>query len=100
VPRRRRWRATLLCAVVLLGAVVTTAHTSGGHAHMGQTAAMCLAVLAAGAAVAATVPTLGRFVPQAPRAVDARRPNVPVPIAVRPPWRARGDPSLLQVFRR
>jgi peptidoglycan/LPS O-acetylase OafA/YrhL len=100
VLRRRRWRATVLCAVVLLGAVVTTAHTSGGHHHMGQAAAMCLAVLAAGAAAAAAVPALGRLVPQAPRPVDARCPHGPILVAVRPPWRPRGDPALLQVFRR
>jgi len=90
----------VLCAVVLLGAVVTTAHTGGGHDHMGPTAAMCLAVVAAGAVAVAAVPGLGLFVPQAPRPVDARCPRGPVLPAVRPPWHARGDPALLQVFRR
>ena len=98
--RRRRWRATVLCAVVLLGAVITTAHTSADHGHMGQTAAMCLAVVAAGAAAVAAVEGLGGLVPQPPRPVDARYPRGPVLPTVRPPWQARGDPAFLQVFRR
>jgi hypothetical protein len=96
--RRRRGRLAIVCAVVLLGASVATAHTSVGVDHMGEAAAMCLAVIAGGAAVAA-LPVL---------AVEAPLRRAPLPLGplcalpgLQPivPHAARGDPALLQVFR-
>jgi peptidoglycan/LPS O-acetylase OafA/YrhL len=97
--RRRRVRLAVVCAVVLLGATVATAHTNVAVDHMGQAAAMCLAIVVGGTTVAA----LAAF------ARPDTRPRAPVrlgdpsagslathALAHRP----RGDPALLQVFRR
>jgi hypothetical protein len=91
--------AALVCAVVLLGASVASAHTSVGDDHMGEAAAVCLAVVVAGGAALAAVPRLGRLVPAPPRPVDADCTRAPVPTARRAPGWPRGDPSLLQVLR-
>ena len=88
-----------MCAVVLLGATVATAHAGAAGDEMGEAAAMCLAVLAAGAAVVA-LPALGDVLPQrrAPLEIGASARPASVKRAV--PYRSRGDPALLQVFRR
>jgi hypothetical protein len=98
--RRRRRRAAILCAVVLLGAMVAAAHTSVADDHMGQAATMCLAVVAAGGAAAAALPALGRALARPATVIGATWPeasDLPAPAQV---CRARGDPSVLQVFRR
>ena len=97
---RRRRRAAVLCAVVLLGATVTAAHTSVAHDHMGQAATMCLAVMAAGGATVAALPAPGRLLPRPSTLVGATGvavSDLPAPAGVH---RARGDPSVLQIFRR
>jgi hypothetical protein len=68
--------------------------------HMGEAAAICLAIGAAAVALA-SVPTLGRHITRPPRPR-----HQPPPVQVRtmlvaaPHQRARGHPSLLQIFRR
>jgi hypothetical protein len=97
---RRRRRAAIMCAVLVLGATVAAAHTSVADEHMGQAVTMCLAVIAAGGAGVAVLPGLGRLLPRPPRPVSTSRlalPDLPSPAGVH---RARGDPSVLQVFRR
>jgi hypothetical protein len=98
--RQRRRRAAILCAVGLLGATVAAAHTSVADDHMGQAATMCLAVMAAGGAAVATLPALGRLRPRPSTLVGATcvaMSDLPTPAGV---YRARGDPAVLQVFRR
>jgi peptidoglycan/LPS O-acetylase OafA/YrhL len=98
--RRRRRRAAILCAVVLLGATVTAVHTSVADDHMGHATTMCLAVMAAGGAAVAVLPGLGRLLLRPPTLVSATGlalPDLPSPARR---YRARGDPSVLQVFRR
>jgi hypothetical protein len=96
--RRRRGRLAVVCAVVFLGATVATAHTSVAEHHMGETAAMCLAIVVGGATVAA-LPAFARPAPhpRPPLRLGAMRPASHVTHAVPHP---RGDPALLQVFRR
>lgn len=79
--------------------MVAVTHTSIADDHMGEAAAVCLAVLAGGAALAA-LPALSGPVPRprAPLRLDGPTPSLHVPRAV--PHRPRGDPALLQVFRR
>jgi hypothetical protein len=98
--RQRRRRAAILCAVVLLGATVAAAHTSVADDHVGQAATMCLAVMAAGGAAVAALPVLGRLLPRPHALVGTTRlarSDLPAPAGVH---RARGDPSVLQIFRR
>lgn len=59
--RRRRGRLAVVCAVALLGATVATAHSSVAGDHMGEAAAICLAIVAGSAALAALPPLAGRF---------------------------------------
>lgn len=79
--------------------MVAVTHTSIADDHMGEAAAVCLAVLAGGAALAA-LPALSGPVPRprAPLRLDGPTTSLYVPRAV--PHRPRGDPALLQVFRR
>jgi hypothetical protein len=97
--RRRGRRAVIVCVVVVLGSTVATAHTSPGDHHIGEAVAICLAVVATGAAAVAALPSLGRWVPGPPRAVDAARPALPWVVSAGPCARARGDPVLLGVLR-
>lgn len=97
--RRRGRRFVVVCAVVLAGVLVTAAHSSAADDHMGEAVAMCIAVLATGAAAAA-LPSLGRWLPRAPRPVDAVCPALPLVAIDAAPPPARGDPAVLQVFRR
>jgi hypothetical protein len=98
--RRPRRRAAVVCAVVFLGAAIATAHTDVGGHHMGDTAAMCWAALVAGAMAVGGRPTLGRVVPGAPRPAGIELPTEPARALRCTPSRARGDPAVLQVFRR
>jgi peptidoglycan/LPS O-acetylase OafA/YrhL len=97
--RRRRGRLAIVCAVALLGASVATAHTSVATEHMGEAAAMCLAILAGGAAVAA-LRALALQAPlrRAPLALGG--PGTLPRLEPIVPYAARGDPAVLQVFRR
>jgi hypothetical protein len=97
--RRRNRRVAVLITVVLVAAGVTAAHSSVADDHMGEAAAMCVAVLATGA-TAAALPALRQWPPRAPRPLDIAVPAVVAAAAAEPPTRARGDPALLQVFRR
>jgi peptidoglycan/LPS O-acetylase OafA/YrhL len=97
--RRRRGRAAVVCAVALLGAAVATAHTSVAGDHMGEAAAMCLAIVAGGAAVAA-LPALAGPLPRQRPPLELSPPAAPLLLKHAVPHLARGDPSLLQVFQR
>jgi hypothetical protein len=97
--RRRGRRAVVLGAVVLVGATVTAAHSSVADDHMGEALAMCVAVLAGGAAAAA-LPSLGRWLPRPPRPVHATCPALEFAAIGATPILARGDPVFLQVLRR
>ena len=87
--------------MVLLGMSLWAAHSAPGEHHMGKAAAVCLAVAAVATAAVATLPALGRMVATPARsrrnvqhAASRFMPSVPVE------GRARGHPSVLQVFRR
>lgn len=95
--RIRRARLAVVCAVVFLGAIVAAADTNVAEHHMGDTAAMCMDLVVTGATVAALA-ALDRLVPQPPLRLHAPRPASSVSHAV--PHRPRGDPALIQVFRR
>jgi peptidoglycan/LPS O-acetylase OafA/YrhL len=97
--RQRRGWPILACAVVLLGATVAMAHTSMADDHMGEAAAVCVAVLAGGAALAA-LPALADPVPRQRAPLRLAGPNTSPAVVCAVPHRPRGDPSLLQVFRR
>jgi hypothetical protein len=97
--RRRRGRLAVTGAVALLGATVAMAHTGVGDDHMGEAAAMCLAVVVAGAAVAA-LPKLRDRAPVQRAAVRLPRPSGPLHLRFSTPHLPRGDPAVLQVFRR
>ena len=99
VLRRASRRVAVLCAVIALGVAVTAAHSSVGDEHMGEAVAMCLAVLIVGGAAVASLPALGRWIPQPPRPLDARAPTLAAVPAYDEARRARGDPPFLQVFR-
>jgi peptidoglycan/LPS O-acetylase OafA/YrhL len=97
--RRRRGRLAVVCAVALLGATVATAHSSVAGDHMGEAAAICLAIVAGSAAVAA-LPALAGPVRRlrAPLQLGGR--GAPRRLKHTVPHLPRGDPALLQVFRR
>ena len=96
--RRRRGRLAIVCAIALLGASVAAAHSSLAADHMGGAAAMCLAVAVGGAAIAA-LPGLAGPVPRRRAPLWIGGPGAP-PFTDVVRHLARGDPSLLQVFRR
>jgi hypothetical protein len=98
--RTRRRRLLAVAVVALLGAAVWSAHAAPGDHHMGEAAAICLAVAAVAAAGIAAAPRLGRLLPGRPRPPASRavtRSVLAVPPVV---GRARGHPAVLQVFRR
>jgi hypothetical protein len=97
--RRRRGRLAIVGVVFLLAAAVGTAHTSVAADHMGEAAAMCLAILAGGAAVAA-LPARAGPLPRRRAPLTLGRPRTPPLLEHAVPYLARGDPALLQVFRR
>jgi hypothetical protein len=74
------------------------AHSSAADHHMGEAAAMCLAIVVGGAAVA-TLPGL-RERPQVRRPLLQLASPTPPQLALSAQHLARGDPALLQVFRR
>ena len=97
--RRRRGRFAIACAVALLATSVATAHSSIGTGHMGETAAVCLAIVVGGATVAA-LPALAGPVARQRAPLRLADPSAPLPVMHAVPQLARGDPTLLQVFRR
>lgn len=98
--RQRRRRAAILSAVVLLGVAVAAAHTSVADHHMGEAATVCVAMVAAGGAVVAALPMLSRWPHEPPPLIGAIG-VATSHVLVRPAlYHARGDPSVLQVFRR
>ena len=99
VLRRGSRRVVVLCAVVALGVAVSASHSSVGDDHMGEAVAMCLAVLIIGGAAVASLPPLGRWIPQPPRPLDAPAPTLAALPAYDEARRSRGDPPFLQVFR-
>lgn len=97
--RRRRGRLAVVCTVALLGLTVATAHTSIGADHTGEAAAMCLAVLMGGAAVAGLQALRGHAARRRrPLRIDNGWTGPLLQYAV--PHPGRGDPAVLQVFRR
>lgn len=86
-------------AVALLGVSVATAHSGVGVDHVGEAAAMCLAIIAGGAAVAA-LPALALPAPLRRAPLELGQPSAPLRLRHVVPHAARGDPALLQVFRR
>ena len=98
----RRQDARVLAAILIaaLALSVGLAHSGMARDHMGDAAAVCLAIGAAAVALA-SVPTLGRHITRPPRPR-----HQPPPVRVRtllvtvPHQRARGHPSFLQIFRR
>jgi hypothetical protein len=97
--RGRRGRLAIVCAVALLAAAVGTAHTSVGSDHMSEAAAMCLAVLVGGAAVA-SLPAAAAAPPRLRAPLELRDSGIATRVAHAVPHLPRGDPALLQVFRR
>ena len=97
--RRRRGRLAVMCAFLLLSATVATAHSSLADPHMGEAAAMCLAIVVGGAAVAAA-PSLGPRLSFRRAAVEIGDANGPLAPRRWAPQLPRGDPAVLQVFRR
>ena len=96
---RRRGRSAVVCAIALLGVTVGVAHSSVTADQMGEAAAMCVAVLAVGAAVS-SLPALAVRVPLRRAPLDLRRPRTAAQLQLVVAHAARGDPALLQVFRR
>ena len=98
--RHRRARVIAAALIAAIALSVGVAHSAMGSDHMGDAVAMCLAIGAATVALAG-VPRLGRRLP--PRTCACKRAEplhmraVPASILL---GRARGHPSLLQVFRR
>ena len=98
--RRRQARVVAAALIAAIALSVGLAHSAMGSDHMGDVVVMCLAIGAATATLAA-IPRLGRRLPPRPR--PRKRTEslliraVPAPI---PLGRARGHPSVLQVFRR
>ena len=98
--RPRGVRAIAVVLVAALGVAVWSAHVMPGDHHMGEAVAMCLAVVAIGAAVVAA-PRMGRLLPAVPRPCSSPPPAAGAVLPSAPaPGRARGHPALLQVFRR
>jgi hypothetical protein len=97
--RRRRGRVAIVSAVALLGAAVAMAHTSVADDHMGEAAAICLAIVVSGAAVAA-LPALGGLLPRPRAPLELGGPRIAPQGELWAPGLPRGDPALLQVFRR
>jgi hypothetical protein len=97
--RRRRGRLAVIGAIAVLGATVAMAHSSVADSHMGEAAAMCLAILAGGVAVAA-LPRLRDQPPFRRADLEPVRPATPVALCLSAPPLPRGDPAVLQVFRR
>jgi hypothetical protein len=79
--------------------MVAVAHTSIADDHMGEAATVCLAVLAGGAALAA-LPALSGPVPRPRAPLRLGGPSQSLRVLCAVPYRPRGDPALLQVFRR
>lgn len=98
--KRPRLRAPALAAVITLALLMGLAHSGVEADHMGKAAAICMAI-AASAAIAVTArPRLGRLLPSAPRPTDWGGPQEGALCPALPYGRARGDPAVLQVFRR
>lgn len=98
--RRQDVRVLAAILIAALALSVGLAHSGMARDHMGEAVAICLAVGATAVAVA-SVPHLGRHITHPPR---PRHQSPPVhvrtvPVAA-PYQRARGHPSLLQIFRR
>jgi NhaP-type Na+/H+ or K+/H+ antiporter len=99
--RDHRRRLLALAVVVLLGVALWSAHATPAEHHMGKAMAVCLAVAVVATASVAALPVLGRLVPGIPRPRRSGLPRLARGWAP-PPFtgRARGDPAVLQVFRR
>jgi hypothetical protein len=98
--RRRQARVVTAALIAAIALSVGMAHSAMGSVHIGDAVVMCLAIAVATAALAAA-PRLSRRLPPQPRPRKRTEPllirAVPAPIQL---GRGRGDPSLLQVFRR
>ncbi len=100
VLRRRNVRVLAVATVASLGLMVGLAHSGVGDDHMGEAAAMCLAIAASIAVAVAAAPRLGRLVASPLRPVNWSE-LAPSRDHGRPAdGRARGHPAVLQVFRR
>jgi hypothetical protein len=97
--RRRRGRLAVMGAIAVLGATVAISHSSVADSHMGEAAAICLAIVVGGAAVAA-LPRLSDRAPFGRSEVQPGRPRTPFALGLSAPPLPRGDPAVLQVFRR
>ncbi len=100
VLRRRDVRLLAIATVASLGLMVGLAHSSVGSDHMGEAAAMCLAVAAGAAIAVAAAPRLGRLVAPPLRPVNWSAPSPDRDYGLAGDGRARGHPTVLQVFRR
>ena len=98
--RQRRRRAAILCAVVLLGVAAAAAHTNVADHHIGEAGTVCVAVLAACGSVVAALPMLGHWSHEPPPLVGAIGVATSNVLGRTALYHARGDPSVLQVFRR
>lgn len=96
--RRRRGLVAVVCTAALLG-TVAAAHGNLADDHMGEAAAMCLGIVVGGAAVAA-LPVLRSRPTTRGAAFGLRRGNASLELKFSAPHLARGDPAVLQVFRR
>lgn len=98
--RHRHGRAVAVALITALALSVGMAHSAMGSHHMGEAVVICLAIGVATVAVAAS-PRLGRPVPAPVRPRQRIEPSVrPAASVAVPQGRARGHPSILQVFRR
>ena len=98
--RRRNVRIFAVATVASLGLMVGLAHSGVGSDHMGEAAAMCLAIAAGAAVAVAAAPQLGRFVAPPLRPVIWSAPAPDRDLGRRADGRARGHPAVSQVFRR
>lgn len=98
--RRHNVRLLAVAVFASLGLTVGLAHSGLERDHMGEAAAMCLAVAASTAIAVAAAPRLGRLVARPSRPASWSPPEPARDCGVRADGRARGHPAVLQVFRR
>jgi hypothetical protein len=100
ILRRPSLRTTVVAAIAAISLMIGLAHSGLGDGHMGEAAAMCVAAAAVTATGLAAAPRLGRILLQPPRPGSWGLPARAREYNFAGDARARGHPSVLQVFRR